>query len=176
MKGVAIISHGLQSSAAATKATALAEAGEALGWHCIRPDYRDLDQSPAHAPMGDVVARIARLEALAREHAGAPLVLAGSSMGAFISARVSLAVPVRGLYLMALPARMEGKLVPLDAAPVPTWILHGWRDELIPPDDVVRWAKARGDRLLLVDDSHQLAGHVRLAADDFSRFLQSLAG
>jgi alpha/beta superfamily hydrolase len=174
MKGVAIISHGLHSSAAATKATALAQVGEALGWHCIRPDYQDLDQHPAHAPMGDVAARIARLEALSRDHAGAPLVLAGSSMGAFISARVSLAVKVRGLYLMAPPARLEGRAIALDAAAVPTWIVHGWRDELIPAADVVRWAQPRGDRLLLVDDSHRLAGHVAFVAADFGRFLQSL--
>lgn len=174
MKGVAIISHGLHSSATATKATALSEAGEALGWHCIRPDYQDLDQSAAHAPLGDVAARIARLEALAREHAGAPLVLAGSSMGAFISARVSLAVDVRGLYLMAPPARLEGKPIPLEAAAVPTWILHGWDDQLIPADDVVRWAALRRNRLLLVDDGHRLADHVQFAAEDFGRFLQSL--
>ena len=174
MKGVAIISHGLQSSAAATKATALSEVGEALGWHCIRPDYQDLDQSQAHAPLGDVAARIARLEALAREHAGVPLVLAGSSMGAFVSARVSLVVPVRGLYLMALPAKLEGRLIPLAAAPVPTWILHGWDDELIPADEVVRWAAPRRDRLLLVNDSHRLADHVQFAAADFGRFLLSL--
>ncbi|CAN5319659.1 alpha/beta hydrolase [soil metagenome] len=175
MKGVAIISHGLQSSSAATKATALSEVGELLGWHCIRPDYQDLDQSPDHQPFGNVVARIARLAALAREHAGAPLVLAGSSMGAFVSAHVSLAVPVLGLYLMAPPARLENTDVQLQAAAVPTWILHGWNDELIPADDVVRWAKARNDRLLLVDDGHRLADHVGFAAADFGRFLQSLA-
>ena len=174
MKGVAIISHGLQSSAAATKATALAEVGQTLGWQCIRPDYRDLDQSQAHAPLGDVAARIARLQSLAREHAGAPLVLAGSSMGAFVSARVSLAVPVRGLYLMAPPAKLEGNPMSLEAAVVPTWILHGWDDELIPASEVMRWAAPRRDRLLLVNDSHRLANHVQFAAEDFGRFLESL--
>lgn len=178
MKGLAIVSHGLQSSPAATKATALAGVARPLGWECVLPDYRDLDESPAHAPYGDVVARIARLEAQARAlvdaHPGLPLVLAGSSMGAFVSARVSLAVPVRGLFLMAPPTSMDGVAVPLDAARMPTWILHGWQDELIPAGDVVRWAQARGDRLLLVDDGHRLAGHVDLAAAEFSRFLQSL--
>lgn len=174
MKGVAIISHGLQSSAAATKATALAEVGQTLGWQCIRPDYRDLDQSQAHAPLGDVAARIARLQSLAREHAGAPLVLAGSSMGAFVSARVSLVVPVRGLYLMAPPAKLEGNPMSLEAAVVPTWILHGWDDELIPASEVMRWAAPRRDRLLLVNDSHRLANHVQFAAEDFGRFLESL--
>jgi pimeloyl-ACP methyl ester carboxylesterase len=179
MKGLAIISHGLQSSPSATKATALSDVAEALGWQCLRPDYRDLDESPAHAPFGDVAARIARLEsqarALAARHPGLPLVLAGSSMGAFVSARVSLAVPVRGLFLMAPPTSMQGVPVPLDAARVPTWILHGWQDDLIPVDEVVRWARARGDRLLLVDDGHRLATHVDLAAAEFGRVLGALA-
>jgi fermentation-respiration switch protein FrsA (DUF1100 family) len=96
-------------------------------------------------------------------------------MGAFVSARVSLALPVRGLFLMAPPTSMRGAAVPLEAARVPTWILHGWHDELIPADEVVRWAQARGDRLLLVDDAHRLAGHVDASAAEFGRFLQALA-
>jgi pimeloyl-ACP methyl ester carboxylesterase len=179
MKGLAIVSHGLQSSPAASKATALSDVAEAMGWQCVRPDYRDLDESPAHAPFGDVASRIARLEAQARalaaRHPGVPLVLAGSSMGAFVSARVSLAVPVRGLFLMAPPTSMQGVAVPLEAARVPTWIVHGWQDELIPADEVVRWARARGDRLLLVDDGHRLATHVALAGAEFGRFLGALA-
>src|SRR5690606_15956034 len=81
MKGHAIISHGLQSGPDATKATALARAAEALGWSTELPDYRDID---AKGVLGDVPARIARLRALA-ERAPRPLVLAGSSMGAYIS-------------------------------------------------------------------------------------------
>jgi alpha/beta superfamily hydrolase len=179
MQGIAIISHGLQSSPESGKAIALSAVGESLGWRCLRPDYQDIDTSEAHAPYGDVVARIARLEALAREQQaafpGLPIVLAGSSMGAFVSARVSLALPVRGLFLMAPPTSMRGAAVPLDAAPVPTWILHGWHDELIPANEVVRWAQARGDRLLLVDDAHRLANHVDASAQEFGRFLQALA-
>ena len=179
MRGIAIISHGLQSSPASAKAVALAAAGEVLGWRCLCPDYQDVDADQAHAPYGDVAARIARLEALVREQQAAspdlPMVLAGSSMGAFVSARASLALPVRGLFLMAPPTSMRGVAVPLDAAAVPTWILHGWHDELIPADEVVRWARARGDRLLLVDDAHRLANHVAASADEFGRFLRCIA-
>jgi pimeloyl-ACP methyl ester carboxylesterase len=179
MKGIAIISHGLQSSPDASKASALSAVGEAAGWRCLRPDYRDLDQSEAHRPYGDVAARIARIEALAArcraDAPGLPLVLAGSSMGAFVSARASLAGAVRGLFLMAPPTSMSGVAVPLDAARVPTWILHGWHDELIPAAEVVRWAQARADRLLLVDDGHRLDAHVALAAAEFGRFLEAMA-
>ena len=78
MKGHIIISHGLESSPDATKATALSKVAEALGWTQQRPDYRDLD---AIGRLGDVHGRIARLRAIAEGVQG-PLVLAGSSMGA----------------------------------------------------------------------------------------------
>lgn len=172
MKGHVIISHGLDSSPAATKATALSKVAETLGWTHLRPDYRDLD---AIGRLGDVNSRIARLRQIAQDVDG-PLVLAGSSMGAFISARVSLDVPVLGLFLMAVPFELrEGYGMTLDAAKVPTWIVHGWDDELIPVNGLVQWAQPRRDRLLLVDDSHRLARHVQFCAEEFGRFLQSLA-
>jgi pimeloyl-ACP methyl ester carboxylesterase len=170
LSGHVIISHGLQSSPEATKATALAARARALGWSVEIPDYRDLD---AVSQLGDVLGRIARLQSLAQGRS--PLVLAGSSMGAFICARVSLAVPVLGLFLMAPPTELEGFEIRLEAADAPTRIVHGWHDELIPAQEVVRWAKLRSDQLVLVDDSHRLAGHVEFCADEFARFLQGLS-
>ena len=170
MSGHVIISHGLQSSPDATKATALALRARDLGWSVEIPDYRDLD---ATSQLGDVLGRITRLNDLAKQHGS--LVLAGSSMGAFISARVSLLVPVRGLFLMAPPTQLQGYDIRLEAARVPTRVVHGWHDELIPANEVVRWAQSRADHLVLVDDSHRLAKHVEFCADEFARFLQGLA-
>lgn len=170
MKGHVIISHGLQSGPDATKATALARAAESLGWSCELPDYRDVD---AGGVLGDVPARIARLRALA-ERAPRPLVLAGSSMGAFISGHVSCEVPVLGLFLMAPPASLDIAPKHLRAAVVPTTLVHGWDDELIPAMDVVRWAQRRGDRLVMVKDGHRLERHVAFCAEEFAHMLQRL--
>ena len=82
-------------------------------------------------PLADLL-RQARLHALAQAAAArGPLVLAGSSLGAYISARVSLALPTQALFLMAPPLTM-GPLPALDAPAVPISIIHGWDDELIP--------------------------------------------
>src|SRR5690606_39413116 len=51
MAGHVIISHGLESSPDANKATALAGVAAALGWSHERPDYRDLEAS---GELGDV--------------------------------------------------------------------------------------------------------------------------
>jgi pimeloyl-ACP methyl ester carboxylesterase len=174
MNGHAIISHGLESSPEATKATALAKVAETLGWSHERPDYRTWDNDLTRSRLGDVEGRIRHLLDLARRVEG-PLVLAGSSMGAFISARVSLEVPVRGLFLMAPPVTMEGYETGLEAAYVPTHIVHGWDDELIPALEVVRWAQVRRDHTVFVDDSHRLAKHVQFCADEFGRLLRDLA-
>lgn len=174
MRGHCILSHGFESGPDATKVTALAEAAERLGWSHERPDYTDLDVRREVSDLGDVPARLERLLGLARAAAvRGPLVLAGSSLGAWISGRVSLQVPAAGLFLMAPPVRM-GEAPRLDAARVPTSIIHGWHDELIPADEVVAWAQARNARLLMVDDSHRLSDHVQASADAFAGLLAAL--
>jgi hypothetical protein len=61
------------------------------------------------------------------------------------------------------------------AARVPTAILHGWRDELIPAAEVSPGPRSRCDELTLVDDSHRLADHVDYGAQAFARFLERLS-
>ena len=172
MSGHVIISHGLDSGPDATKATALAKVAAQLGWTHERPDYRDLD---VLGPRGDGAGRILRLGARAHANTRKPLVLAGSSMGAYVSAHVSREVPVAGLFLMAPPIALDATPKYLKAAMVPTRIVHGWEDELIPAMDVVRWAQRRQDHLVLVPDSHRLAAHVDFCAEEFGRFLQMLS-
>ena len=174
MRGHCILSHGFESGPDATKVTALADVAERLGWTHERPDYTDLDARREVSELGDVPARLQRLLGLAQAAAArGPLVLAGSSLGAWISAQASLQVPLRGLFLMAPPI-WPGEKHAMQAADVPTSILHGWHDELIPAQQVVDWACARNARLLLVNDSHRLSEHVDASADAFAAFLQAL--
>ena len=173
MRGHCILSHGFESGPDATKVTALAAVAEARGWTHERPDYTDLDARREVSELGDVPARLQRLLGLARTAARGPVLLAGSSLGAWISGQVSLEVPVAALFLLAPPVRMA-PAPELDAAAVPLSIVHGWHDELIPAADVVAWAAPRNARLLLVDDSHRLSAHVAESADAFAALLASL--
>src|SRR5690606_6180577 len=173
-RGHCILSHGFESGPDATKVTALAEVCERLGWTHERPDYTDLDARQQISELGDVPTRVQRLLKCAQGAAArGPLVLAGSSLGAWISGQVSLRVPVAGLFLMAPPVRM-GEAPPLEAAGVPVSIVHGWDDELIDVEDVVAWARPRRARLLLVDDAHRLERHVQASAAAFAELLTSL--
>jgi predicted alpha/beta-hydrolase family hydrolase len=174
-RGHCILCHGFESGPDATKVTALSAVAERLGWSQERPDFTDLDAGREVSELGDVAARVERLLGIARAAAGhEPLVLAGSSLGAWIVGEVSLRVPVAGLFLMAPPVFLD-PAHPLRAASVPTAIVHGWHDELIPAAQVVDWARARGDCLLLVDDSHRLSDHVQASADAFAALLARCA-
>ena len=142
-RGHCILSHGFESGPDATKVTALAEVAQRLGWSHERPDYTDLDARSDISRVGDVPARLQRLVQLAGDAAQrGPVVLAGSSLGAYISAIASLQVPTQGLFLMVPPTTM-GPMPALDAAKVPISIVHAWHDELIPPAEVIGWARAR---------------------------------
>lgn len=180
-RGHVILSHGLESGPEATKVSALAQVAEALGWTHERPDYRDLD---AGRRPEDIAARVARLQSRV-DACGGPLVLAGSSMGAFISGEVAWdlaggAQPASGgpalvgLFLMAPPIAMPGWWpTPLRVpAALPTLVVHGWDDELIPASAVVDWCAARKVELRLVDDSHRLAAHVEYSARAFADLLK----
>ena len=174
VRGHCILCHGFESGPDATKVTALAQAAQRHGWTHERPDFTDLDAKRDVSGLGDVAARVARLLALAQDAAArGPLVLAGSSLGAWIAGHVSMQVPVAGLFLMAPPISL-GPSHPLQAASVPTSLVHGWDDELIPAAQVVEWAAARRSRLLMVDDGHRLSAHVDASAQAFAQLLESL--
>ena len=100
MKGTVVLSHGLESGPDATKVTAMAEAAERLGFVSVRPDYRDLDQAHGLAGAGLRLARL--LEVIDRTGHKGPIVLGGSSFGAFISGLASLERPVAGVFLILL--------------------------------------------------------------------------
>jgi len=172
MRGHCILCHGFESGPDATKVAALAEVAERMGWTHERPDFTDLDAKHEVSALGDVHARVQRLLGIAQKTSASkgPLVFAGSSLGAWIAGQVSLQVPVAGLFLMAPPMRLDAAH-PIDAARVPTSIIHGWDDELIPATQVIAWAHSRRARLLMVDDGHRLSAHVAASADAFAALL-----
>ena len=167
VKPFIILSHGLESGPDATKVSALAAIAKPLGFESVRPDYRDLD---APHDVNKIDARIARLKSHAP--ASGPVILAGSSMGAFSSALASLELNCVGLFLIALPVAIPGYARAFDAARVPTALVHGWNDEICPVDAALAFARTRGDSITLVRDDHRLSAHVDFIAEQFRLFLK----
>jgi predicted alpha/beta-hydrolase family hydrolase len=172
MPGHVILSHGSDSGPDATKVSALARVAESLGWTTFKPDYREED-APGHA--GAVPPRIARLVEAMRD-APRPLVLAGSSMGAFVSGLASLQASCDGLFLIALPIGIPGCPQRFEAARgLPGMLVHGYRDELCPVDAAYAFARAHGMPALLLDDDHRLVDHVVRIQREFRTFLEAFA-
>jgi predicted alpha/beta-hydrolase family hydrolase len=173
MPGHVILSHGSDSGPDATKVSALARVAERLGWSTQRPDYRE-DDAAGHA--GSVPVRVARLiDAMRR--APRPLVLAGSSMGAFVSGLASLEAGCDGLFLVALPITIPECPSRFDmASGVSGMLVHGWRDELCPADAALAFARERRIPALMLDGDHRLSDQVPMIERQFRLFLESLAG
>jgi predicted alpha/beta-hydrolase family hydrolase len=172
MRGTILLSHGSGSGPQATKVGALAALAERRGWRTQRPDYREDD---AHGHAASVAPRLARLNA-AIAACDAPPLLVGSSMGAFVSALASLEHPVAGLFLLATPEAIPGFDVALDLRQdVPALLVHGWRDEVCPLDDIYAFAGRRQLPLLVLDDDHRLGSSLAAIERQFALFLDELA-
>ena len=145
--GTVAFSHGKESGPWGAKITAMAAAVRDLKIEAASVDYRGID---------DPAARVAKLLEAAAGLQG-PLVLVGSSMGGHVAAAAAARVKVRGLFLLAPAFYMPGfeSHTPQDVA-CPTVIVHGWRDDIVPVDNSIRWAREHRARLHVLDSDHRL--------------------
>jgi predicted alpha/beta-hydrolase family hydrolase len=172
MRGHIILSHGSDSGPDATKVSALAAVAEASGWSTERPDYREAD---ARGHAGSIDPRLATLAA-AIAASPVPPVLVGSSMGAFVSGLASVDAPVAGLFLLALPTRIPGYPRPFAVRDgVPSFLVHGYADDVCPLGEAVTFASAHAMPALLVQDDHRLGATLPAIEAEFARFLGGLA-
>lgn len=166
MQATVCFAHGKESGPWGRKITAMAEVARARGLAVVSPDYRFTM---------DPDARVEHL--LARDLPdGSALVLVGSSMGGYVSAVASGQLRPRGLFLLAPAVDIPG--YPGDTTPRAEVVdaVHGWHDELIPPEVVVGWARRHGTRLHLVDSDHALTSAIPWICRAFDAFLEECFG
>jgi hypothetical protein len=53
-------------------------------------------------------------------------------------------------------------------------LVHGWHDDVIPVENSLRFARASGAQLILLNDGHRLLGDLDLLAGLFDVFLSSI--
>ena len=160
------LSHGLESGPGALKMQALKGVAEQLD-DCepVIMDYRGMDEPT------DRLAHLTRT-LQSRGDDPARCVLAGSSLGGWLSAAVSAQTPVLGCFLLApalgLPEYPETS--PTIQAQY-THIIHGWQDNVVPPGPVIERARVQRLSLRMIDDDHRLHGSLDTILADFRRFL-----
>ena len=81
----------------------------------------------------------------------------------------------RGLYLLAPAFYMPGfeEFTPLDPG-CPAEIVHGWRDDIVPVENSIRWAREHRAALHILDSDHRLQDRIPTICRLLSSFLQSL--
>lgn len=160
--GHVILSHGMESGPNATKVTRLAKVAESLGFSTERVD----DQGIVDA--GKRLERLLpKIDAATR-----PLILVGSSLGAYVSALASLQREIDGLFLLAPPVRLPDIQPEIQLRAHHIAIVHGWHDELFAADGVYALAKGCDAQLKLYNADHRLGDVIDAIDADFAQFLQ----
>ncbi len=162
-----VFSHGQESGPWGAKITAMADTVRGVGLRAESVDYRGIDAPGA---------RVEKLLAVAGGIGGS-LVLVGSSMGGHVSAAAAARVRPHGLFLLAPAFYMPGheSLTPRDV-PCPTAIVHGWRDDVVPVEHSIRWAREHLAALHLLDSGHRLEDRIGAICRLLEEFLTADAG
>jgi len=158
--------HGKESGPRGRKIEALSKVASSLGWAVESPDYQGMDNPDA---------RVAQLLELYQANSG-KLVLVGSSMGSYVSMVASQQLAPEGLFLMAPAIGMPGYAQPEpEISAAQCVIIHGWHDDIVPPQNVIDYAGKRHIPLHLLDDDHPLSRSLEQLSSLFHDFLQETA-
>lgn len=160
-------SHGQESGPWGTKIQAMAEAVREMGCRAESVDYQGIAD-----PTERVGKLIAECQGLKES-----LVLVGSSMGGHVATAAATSLHAIGLFVLA-PAYYIDEyehLIP-PAPDMPISIVHGWRDDVVPPENSIRFAAECRATLHLVDGDHSLTENIDEIIQYLGRFIRVLAG
>ena len=162
---VIYFSHGKESGPKGTKILAMTKVAEKLGFDTFSIDYRGIE-SPEDR-VSKLISEITLTET--------PVILVGSSMGSYVSIVASNTIKPDGLFLLAPAVYLKGyNSVELIPNAKKTFVLHGWNDEVVPYQNVVKFAEKFQTDLYLCNDDHRLTGSTKLLKKEFKKFLKSL--
>jgi len=155
-RGLALIAHPhpLHGGSLDNKVTVmLARAALACGLIAVRPNFRGVGRSTGtfDQGIGETEDLRAVAEAIGRRQPGLPWSLLGFSFGAYVQHRLAARIEAERLILVG-PAIT---LYPFGPPPVPTTLIHGEADELIPLAHVEAYARQHAIPLLVLP----AAGH-----------------
>ncbi len=160
-----IFSHGQESGPWGTKIRAMSELAKGLDCSVDSIDYQGIADPSA------------RVEKLVCECSAIndSLILVGSSMGGHVATAAADTLGAAGLFVLAPAYYMEGHedLTPPPPA-MPTCIVHGWHDDIVPVENSIRFARKCSATLHLVDGDHRLTGNLSEINEYLERFIRSI--
>jgi pimeloyl-ACP methyl ester carboxylesterase len=160
-----VFSHGKESGPWGSKIAAMAEVARSEGFEADSVDYRGID---------DPKDRVTRLLSFCRDLRG-DLVLVGSSLGGHVATSASSLLRARGLFLLAPAFYMPGHEAETPRpADCPLTIVHGWKDEVVPVENSIRYAREYGAALHIIDADHRMQDRITVINYLFEYFLVAL--
>ncbi|MGB5164931.1 MAG: hypothetical protein WBN61_06730 [Woeseiaceae bacterium] len=162
-----IFSHGQESGPWGTKIRAMAEMVRGMGCEADSVDYQGIADPGVR--VDKLIGECAGIEGL--------LILVGSSMGGHVATAAAQRLSAGGLFVLAPAYYMEGyeDLTP-PPPDMPICIVHGWRDDIVPVDNSIRFARQCRATLHLVDGDHRLTANIDDINTQLEEFINKITG
>jgi alpha/beta superfamily hydrolase len=99
----------------------------------------------------------------------------GSSMGAYVATVAAEIIKPNGLFLLAPAFYLPGYLrTEFNPPAYRTRVIHGWQDDIVPPEHAWRFCQKHHVRLLMLNSDHRLISELTSLAEEFEQFLVDL--
>ena len=157
-----VFSHGKESGPWGSKIKRLAAVASEYGYQVESLDYTGSVDPDVRAER--------LLDALRCETDS--VLLVGSSMGGYVSLVAAEQVEVKGIFLLAPALFIPGYKKQQYLCDHPhIEIVHGWSDDVVSPENSIRFAKLADCSLHLISGDHRLNGSLDRVEQIFRQFL-----
>jgi alpha/beta superfamily hydrolase len=164
MQKLVLYSHGKDSIPWGEKTIALAEVAKRHGFIFLSPDYQGSN---------DPDLRVKQLLSMDLS-AYREILLAGSSMGAYVATVASEIIKPQGLFLIAPAFYLAGyQCTEFKPHADRIEVFHGWQDDVVPPENAWRFCQQHRASLHMLDSDHRLLSILPIMVDAFDRFLSN---
>ncbi|MDD2723000.1 MAG: alpha/beta hydrolase [Methylovulum sp.] len=154
-------SHGKESGPWGSKITRLAKVAKDQGYSVDSIDYSGISDSDL---------RVDHLLSILKD-AEEDFLLVGSSMGGYVSLVASERVNAKGVFLLAPALYIQGFKKQAYTNSKNVEIVHGWSDDIIPPENSIKFAKQIDCTLHLISGDHRLNSSIEIVEKLFSQYL-----
>lgn len=160
-------SHGKESGPWGGKFKRLATIAREHGCHVDSIDYTGISNPDL---------RVERLLTILKKEKGGFL-LVGSSMGGYVSLVAAEQIKAKALFLLAPALYLDGYNRQIYChGQQHIEIVHGWSDDVVPPEHSIKFAREVNCSLHLIPGDHRLNSSLQVVADIFNQFLCSMVG
>ena len=162
-----VFSHGQESGPWGTKIKAMSREVQSLGFDVESVDYQGIS---------DPTERVKKLEKFCSKLEKSPILI-GSSMGGYVATAAAMNVNAIGLFVLAPAYFIPGYEDLMPTPPkIPIAIVHGWRDDVVPVSNSIRFASDCCAELHIVDGDHRLTSNIKEINFFLINFLKRIVG